>query len=789
MSSQARAAVWLWARREGGQRWRTLVVLGLLAGMTAGLALAGAAGARRTNTAYERFREVALAPDATIFATQVGLGDADWDAVRALPEVEAAGAWAIPFGTAVELDGEYGGLLAPADVHAYRDVNRPLLVEGRLPDPNRTDEVLINGAAAEQHGDRIGDRVKIVTWTDSALAGSGEAPDGPSFEARIVGIGNSDMDFSFAPDEPLLFPSAAVLVQHPEVVRWTNLHVRLRPGTDLSEFRARAAAALGVPEVPVQFAAENTKRITHGTDLEAVGLLLFAASVAIAGVVLVGQALARAVYAAAEPVGALRALGLTRRELIIGLVLPVGLTASTATLSAIAVAVALSPRFPVGLARRLDPDLGFHFDAPVILPGAALVALLVLAGAALAAGWVASAREDRAERPARRSVIAQRLREAGSLPLAIGASLVLEPGHGRRALPSRPALASAVAGVLGVVGALGLVSGIDDALAEPERSGAVFDLILFPDEEQVDALVDGLLADSRIDTVSKVWRVPLDVGGAGVPVFALESVRGPAEFVTLSGRGPEAPDEIALGPATMKSLGVGVGDTVELGAAARVPMRVVGQTLLLQTVHAAFDQGAWVTPEALKPIIADLPAGEQEQAFPVPVATLHGELDEAIVADVGEQLGVYAEGAQIPQDVRLLRNVRALPEALAAFLVLLAIGAVGHVLVTTVRRRRHDLAVLRALGMRPRQAAACIAWQATTVGLIALVLGIPFGIILGRTAWAWIASVTPLVYVGPIAAGVVVLAAPATVGLANLLAALPARRAARLRAHEVLRTE
>jgi hypothetical protein len=36
--------------------------------------------------------------------------------------------------------------------------------------------------------------------------------------------------------------------------------------------------------------------------------------------------------------------------------------------------------------------------------------------------------------------------------------------------------------------------------------------------------------------------------------------------------------------------------------------------------------------------------------------------------------------------------------ALSAFLALLAIGAVGHALSIAVRRRRHELAVLRALG-------------------------------------------------------------------------------------------
>ena len=45
----------------------------------------------------------------------------------------------------------------------------------------------------------------------------------------------------------------------------------------------------------------------------------------------------------------------------------------------------------------------------------------------------------------------------------------------------------------------------------------------------------------------------------------------------------------------------------------------------------------------------------------------------------------------------------ALPLALSAFLAVLAVGAVGHALSIAVRRRRHELAVLRALGLTRRQ--------------------------------------------------------------------------------------
>src|SRR5436309_15996652 len=53
-------AVRMWARSELGRRWKALVALGIIAGIAAGLALAAVAGARRTSTAYARWRKATL---------------------------------------------------------------------------------------------------------------------------------------------------------------------------------------------------------------------------------------------------------------------------------------------------------------------------------------------------------------------------------------------------------------------------------------------------------------------------------------------------------------------------------------------------------------------------------------------------------------------------------------------------------------------------------------------------------------------------------------------------------
>ena len=65
-----------------------MVALGLVAGVTGGLALAALAGARSSGTALERLREQTNASDAILFTSQVGAFHPDWTALEG-PDVQA----------------------------------------------------------------------------------------------------------------------------------------------------------------------------------------------------------------------------------------------------------------------------------------------------------------------------------------------------------------------------------------------------------------------------------------------------------------------------------------------------------------------------------------------------------------------------------------------------------------------------------------------------------------------------------------------------------------------------
>jgi putative ABC transport system permease protein len=126
---------------------------------------------------------------------------------------------------------------------------------------------------------------------------------------------------------------------------------------------------------------------------------------------------------------------------------------------------------------------------------------------------------------------------------------------------------------------------------------------------------------------------------------------------------------------------------------------------------------------------------------------------------------------------------------LASLLAVLGFGVLVHLLVTSVRGRRRTLAVLKTLGFTRRQIAATVSAQATTLVTIALLAGVPVGLVVGRWTWSRFADDLGVV-AGVVIPGAALLVVVVTVlVIGNLAAVLPARSAARTPAGVVLRTE
>ena len=150
---------------------------------------------------------------------------------------------------------------------------------------------------------------------------------------------------------------------------------------------------------------------------------------------------------------------------------------------------------------------------------------------------------------------------------------------------------------------------------------------------------------------------------------------------------------------------------------------------------------------------------------------------------------ICSEGREMWIDEEVLQQIDQLPWEIGGFVAVAATAGIGYALVTAVRRRRRELAVLKTLGFRRRQIRATVGWQASTVTMVGLVIGIPLGIVVGRFAWRLVADGLGVSTATSVPALAVIALVPAALILVDFIAALPARAAARTRPAVVLRSE
>jgi FtsX-like permease family len=395
------------------------------------------------------------------------------------------------------------------------------------------------------------------------------------------------------------------------------------------------------------------------------------------------------------------------------------------------------------------------------------------------------------------------LARAGLAPAAVtGVRFALEPGRGRTAVPARTTIVGAVGAVVTVIAAVTFAASLDHLLATPRLYGTNWDARIVTSAEENDehdAIVSrveaAVASDARVAAWSKAELSRVELDGQAVPAVGLEPGEGSVAPTVVSGRLPTADDEVALGRRTLEQLGRGIGD--------RVTATFESTTRDLEVVGRVALPGAGNYPGGDKTSIGDgallSRSGLADLAPPFPGATFlvrfgDGVDPDTALADITDRFGprgelVDAAGVERPADLTDYERVRETPIVLAGMLAVLGVATVTHALVTTVRRRRRDLAVLKTLGFTRRQVSGAVAWQATTIAAVALVVGLPLGIAAGRFAWALTADnigtiaepVTPLL--------AVLAAVPAVLLVTNAVAVVPGWLAGRTRAGTALRSE
>jgi hypothetical protein len=828
-------------RATFGRRWGGYLALAVFIALIGGLAMGSIVAARRTQSSFPQYlasTDPADLQGITSFvnpmpgAAGLGFDQALMTTIAHLPHVSQlsyfAGLNIVPLSRGGTPEspaaypaeaGEGTGLGINADSQGGGTVT-----EGRMVNLTRADEFVATAAIARIFGWHVGEVVHFGAYTNTQAAQSafGTARLVPyrRFEATLEGIVVESQ--AVVEDQVDAPANADLLLFTPKLTHsllscctyYAGSSVYVAGGSRNVAPVAKAvdrALPAGFSPFAVNPTAAIEAKAERAIKPESIALGVFGGIAALAVLLIAVQLIGRQLRLGANDLDTLRALGaappMTVSDGLIGII---GSVVVGAVL-AVGVAVGLSPLSPLGPVRPVYPTPGVDFDWTVLGFGLLfLVVALSMTAVALAyrtAPHRVAGRQHRAGE--HRSGAAGMAAAAGLPPTAVtGIRFALDPGAGRHAVPVRSAIVGATLALVVGITTVTFGSSLNTLVSHPALYGWNWNYELSAGQGGVvpGAHVTTLLDhDPHVATWSAIDFSTLRIDGQPVPAIA-ERPGATVEPPLLSGHGLEERSQVVLGTITLAQLHRHVGDTVVVrnGVSAPVDLRIVG-TATMPTIGIAGNQhpemgtGALVADQVLPPTsgsgyqLAGAASGHDAILVRLKAgggpAGLRSLRSIAHATSTPADYGVSVLAVQRPAEIVNYRSMGTTPAILGAGLALGAIVALGLMLIASVRRRRRELALYKTLGFTARQLSSVVAWHATVAVAVGALVGVPLGIVLGRTLWDLFAHEISVVPAPTVPVTAVVLIAFGAVVLGNLVAALPARMAARTPTALLLRAE
>ena len=822
----------------------------LLIGLLGGLGLASLSAARRTQSAFSQYLTTTKASDVLMqpyfqsgaslganvyrpaFAAQLarlpGVVSVSANPQSLLAEIGANGKPYLP--NAFQNNEVY---VAGSEGGQYYGVDGMVADQGRLPDPSRRDEIVATASAAALLHWKLGQVIPagFFTYAAAFASPSGVPTTPPFFRIKLHLVGIAALSSTVAHDQVdtlpqfvILTPALTSVLQAGGGAAFPAYFVRLRDhGPEAVAALEREFIDLLPSGTTYNFhqTAVTQGQVQRATKPEAIALGVFGAIAAAAALLISLLVFTRTLRADSRERETLRALGANRAMLIGEPMLGVVGAAVLGFGLALLVAVLLSPVAPLGEVRAIDPRPGLAIDWTVIGFGAVLlvgiVSLLALGLAALAA----RSRPDRRAGGQTSFVVSWASALGLPTPAVTGLRFAVHSGSGPESVPVTSAILGAVLAVGVVATTLTFGSGLHALVSQPSLYGWNWDYaIQLAGSGNLPAVaLPWIRADHLVGSASPYNFANAQLDGQTVPILLTDNNAAVTPAV-LMGHGVQSDDQVVLGPTTMAQLHAHVGGTVTLsyGAPKDAPVyipprtfRVVGTATLPSigtagALHTSMGGGAVISLSVETPAFAAAVSGGTPASLVGPDIILIrlragvGQADglrslNQIVTRIDKYTanipqfggGVFQVlPVQQPAEIVNYRSMGVIPSVLSGWLALGAAAALGVVLLSSVRRRRRELALLKTLGLIRNQLAAVVSWQASATAAVGALIGIPLGIVLGRVLWTFFARDISAVPQATVPVLQVVLVGVATLVLANLVALAPARLAARTPAGSVL---
>ena len=280
-------------------------------------------------------------------------------------------------------------IAAPVDGALGTVVDRARLVKGRFANPAAPDEATIGEGLAAQLHLGVGSDLVAASYTEPQIkigfsGGNPGNPAGPQVRIRVVGIVRRPLDLGVrAVSGGIVTQTPAFAAKYGSRIGIYTDTVRVKTtagAADVSRVVAAARKLWGKAQTfQVQPLGIETQGAENAIDVLTLALWIFAGVTALAGLVAIGIVLTRDVARATVDQSTLRSLGATRTQRLAAVGSRAGLIAIGGAVLGGVGAVAMSPLFPIGVARKADPDVGFHADWLVLGVGIAIVGAAVLA--------------------------------------------------------------------------------------------------------------------------------------------------------------------------------------------------------------------------------------------------------------------------------------------------------------------------------------------------------------------------------------------------------------------------
>jgi len=692
----------------------------------------------------------------------VGDANLDLDQLARLPGVQAAESRPLTNAT-TPLAGES----VDVGVEALTGtIDQPRLTEG-LP-PTAPGEALVERSFARESGLRVGTTLP-VRGQDGAV------------ELRITGLAVTTQQATFPGWRPGKVWASAEDVSALGDAR-QRLGVRLADPEAAAAFRVAAERAL--PGTRLQFTDWHDVRDTI-TDQTRTNTIIIGVNTLLALIAVgftVATVISGRVLAQRREIGLLKAIGMTPRGVVALLVGEYAALALAAGLLGLVAGTAIAPLLLKPMSNLLATPTPSAFQPGTLALALALIVASVAFFAALPAlragrlNTVAALAVGRATLSGGASRAA---RVAAALHLPATARLGIKDAFTShsRALLTVGALTMMV---ITIVAGLSMEATFKRVIDDPALRAKPWDIRVEPGALESGEALALVRADRRVEHATTIAGFQATTPrGHEVQARAVGDGSERFPYAVPDGRMFARPGEAIAGRGLYDALGVEIGDRLELVVAGqRFTVRLVGR-------HVEPDDDGEVVIFSRSTLPGtELPEGDVIAALAPGAdgAAVERDLVRSSNRAVDTEL-VSAEVRQEREDIR--------PIVFGSSTLLIAVGFVNllTMLLLLTRERARDFGILKALGLTPRGVLAVVNSGGAALGLIAVVAGIPAGIVIFRALMAAMSPSEGADIVGTPGPFALALVVPIVLAVTALASSLPARRVARTSAATVLRAE